>query len=120
MPKKSDLNSKSLQHILNLIRIKDRGPTFCLGAGGVGVASTNLCNSSRILQNTSILFDMLARHTLGPTRRRKGLKRVKQYDILANLIMKGLQRIHNLFSNKVVEMEPKPTQLMYRCFSAKS
>ena len=36
MPQNSDFNSKSLQHILKLIRIKDRDRNFCLGGGGGG------------------------------------------------------------------------------------
>ena len=34
--------------------------------------------------------------------------------------MEGLQRSHDLFSNQVVEMKPKTTQLMYRSSSTKS
>ena len=42
MPKKSDFNSKSLQHILKLIRIKDRDTTFLFGGGGIFVFEIHL------------------------------------------------------------------------------
>ena len=66
MLKKSDFNLKSLQHILKLIRIKDRDTTFCLGGShnyeeGLGIlvhAWKNVRWLTLTLNNSKTLLNM--------------------------------------------------------------